>query len=218
MGNDEPFSGKIIIFLGNFRQTCPVIQGGSCQQVVNASIRSSPLWDIFNIKQLTVCIRNAMDPEFTEYVDAIGDGAGPEVEIPYLQNVFTEEDLINFVFPQHVLQQASQCLKHSILCPTNMQVNVYNSKLLHCINGVQRTYHAADSLKEADDVGLPSPNSILDYVVMNTPPRMPHHALTIKVNSVCHLIRNISVDEGLVKNTHVIIVDVGHRIVTVRIL
>lgn len=135
-----------------------------------------------------------------------------------MQNICTDEDLINFVFPQHVLQHASQCLRRSILCPTNMQVDVYNSKLLHCINGVQRTYHAADSLKEADDVGLPLLNSILDYVATNTPPGMPHHVLTIKVNSVCCLICNISVNHGLVKNTCVVIVDVGHRIVTVHIL
>lgn len=49
--------------------------------MVNASIRSSPIWDIFDIKRLTVHIHNAMDPEFAEYVDVIGNGAGPEVEI-----------------------------------------------------------------------------------------------------------------------------------------
>lgn len=159
-----------------------------------------------------------MDLEFAKYMDAIGNAAGPEVEILFLQFMNTEEDLINFVFPQDVLQQPFQCFKHSILCPTNKQVNAYNSKLLCCINGVQWTYHAADTLKEANDMDLPLPNSILDYVATNTPSKMPYHMLTIKVNSVCCLIHNISVDQGLVKKTHVVIVDVGYQIVTMCIL
>ncbi|KIJ16370.1 hypothetical protein PAXINDRAFT_62033, partial [Paxillus involutus ATCC 200175] len=34
MGNNEPFGGKILILLGDFRQTCPVIRCGTRAQVV----------------------------------------------------------------------------------------------------------------------------------------------------------------------------------------
>ncbi|KIM65901.1 hypothetical protein SCLCIDRAFT_51854, partial [Scleroderma citrinum Foug A] len=34
MGNNKPFGGKVIILLGDFRQTCPVIRGGTRAQVV----------------------------------------------------------------------------------------------------------------------------------------------------------------------------------------
>lgn len=39
MGNDLPFGDKVIILLGDFRQTCPVIRRGSRAQVVDASIK-----------------------------------------------------------------------------------------------------------------------------------------------------------------------------------
>ena len=38
MKNDSLFGGKIMILLGDFRQTCPVIHGGSLAQIVDASI------------------------------------------------------------------------------------------------------------------------------------------------------------------------------------
>ncbi|KAJ7348106.1 hypothetical protein DFH08DRAFT_699237 [Mycena albidolilacea] len=47
---------------------------------------------------------------------------------------------------------------------------------------------------------------------------MPPHLLTIKTNSVFRLLRNFSLDLGLVKNVHVVIINVGTRIVTVRFL
>ncbi|KAJ7843150.1 DNA helicase Pif1 like protein, partial [Mycena leptocephala] len=34
MGNNLPFGGKVIVLLGDFRQTCPVIRRGSRAQVV----------------------------------------------------------------------------------------------------------------------------------------------------------------------------------------
>ena len=49
MNNDQPFGGKIVVVLGDFRQTCPVIHGGTRAQVVDASIKSLPLWDFFTI-------------------------------------------------------------------------------------------------------------------------------------------------------------------------
>ena len=49
MGNDRPFGGKTVILLGDFRQTGPVIRGGSRKEIVDASIKSSPLWSSFTI-------------------------------------------------------------------------------------------------------------------------------------------------------------------------
>ena len=80
------------------------------------------------------------------------------------------------------------------------------------------TLLAADSLKEVHNAGLTSPDSALDYVACQTPPGLPNHTLTIKTNGVYHLLRNFSLDRGLVKNVRVVVVDIGTRIITVRLL
>ena len=218
MQNDAPFGGKILVLLGDFRQTCPVIRRGSRAQIVDASIKSSPLWSYFTVYRLHRHRRNAGDPLFAEFVDAIGDGAGPDIPLTMLNIVTNPEDIIQFVYADNVLQNSACCLSRAILAPTNLQVDQYNDVILQRVHGTQRTYLAADTLKEVDNAGLISPDSALDYVARQTPPGLPSHTLTIKINGVYRLLRNFSLDRGLVKNVRVVVVDVGSRLVTVRLI
>ncbi len=138
--NDLPFGDKIFILLGDFRQTCPVIRGGTKNQVIDASIKSSPLWKLFQIRCLLQPFRNAEDPLFAQFVDAIGDGAGPEVSLEGLDIVTEPDDLIDFVYPLQVLSDSTACLKRAILAPTNMQVDHYNNIILNRLDGAERLY------------------------------------------------------------------------------
>ena len=83
---------------------------------------------------------------------------------------------------------------------------------------MQRTYFVAESLKEVEDAGIGSPDSMLGYVARQMPPGLPPHSLTIKVNVVYRLMRNMSIDHGLVKNVCIVVVVLGHHLITVRIL
>ena len=111
-----------------------------------------------------------------------------------LDIVTDPEDLMSFVYPMEILQDSVECLKHSILCPTNIQVDFYNDTLLKRVDGVERTYHAADSLKEVDNASLVTPDSALDYVTKHPPPGFPHSKLIVKTGGVYHLMRNMSID------------------------
>jgi hypothetical protein len=185
---------------------------------VDASIKSSPLFDHFQIFRLTQPIRNAEDLEFANFVDTIGDGAGPDIPLDILSHVHTAKDLTDFVYPPEILSNPVACLSRSILAPTNLQVDSYNETMLRKVDGAARVYLAADSLKEVDDMGLTAPDSILDYVAKHTPAGLPPHSLTVKVNGVFRLLRNFSVDRGLVKNVRVVVTHTGTRLITVRLL
>ena len=99
-----------------------------------------------------------------------------------------------------------------------MQVNKYNTCILKQIPGDVRQYHTADTLKEVADVGLLPPSSILDYVSHHPPPSFPLHKLKIKIGGIYQLLQNMSLDKGLVKNVHFVIVVKGDRLITVHIL
>ena len=218
MNNDEVFGGKVVILLGDFRQTCPVIRKGSRAQVVNACIQKSPIWPEFVIKKLIRPIRNAEDPDFSNYVNHIGDGAGPEIRLDMLQTTTNASELTAFVFPSDILNQPLQCLKRAILAPTHVQVDSYNNEILSRVDGISRTYFAADSLKEIDGTGIQSPDSTLDYVARQNPQGLPNHSLTVKTNGIYRLLRNFSLDRGLVKNVRVVVTGVGVHIISVKIV
>lgn len=221
MENDLPFGGKIMILVGDFRQTCPVIRGGTRAQVVAASIRSSPLWEVFGIRRLTVPIRNAEDPDFADFVDAIGDGAGPDVPLAHMLDVTTvAEGLIEFMFPDDILQQPPRAVKRAILAPTNDQVEDYNNIVLDTVQGLSKTYTAFDSIKEATDAGLPEEvcSAILDYVARRTPPGAPPHDLRVKVGGIYRLMRNMSPERGCIKNVRAVVHQAGRRLVAVQLL
>nr|KAJ0204953.1 hypothetical protein LSAT_V11C500241710 [Lactuca sativa] len=52
-----PFGGKVIVFGGDFRHILPVVPGGSRQNIVNASLSSSYLWEHCNVYRLTKNMR-----------------------------------------------------------------------------------------------------------------------------------------------------------------
>jgi hypothetical protein len=155
---------------------------------------------------------------FADFVDAIGDGAGPDISLEMLSKVYSANELIDFAYPTEILLDPIACFSRAILAPTNKQVDSYNDTILRSVQGLSGTYLAADSLKEVDEQGLTAPDSILDYVSQHTPPGLPPHSLTIKTNAIFRLLRNFSVDRGLVKNVRVVVIHVGVRLITVRLL
>lgn len=225
MGSSVPFGGKVVVLLGDFRQTCPVIRKGTKAEVIDASISRSAIWPNFIIHRLITPIRNAQDPTFAAFVDEIGDGAGPEISFQGFQHAESRTSLIQFTFPQHVIGNPILCLQRCILAPTNLQVDAYNSTILNLLPSEPRFFCAADSLEEHTDVSddlesevLPAPDAVLDYVAKVRPHGMPDHTLLIKLGGVYRILRNLSVDRGLVKNTRVVVTGIGRKLITVHIL
>jgi hypothetical protein len=218
MKSNLPFGGKVVVLLGDFRQTCPVIRNGSRAQTVDACIQSSPLWEHFTIRRLTQAVRNAEDPKFADFVNNVGDGAGPEIDLSILNTTTDAPSLTTFVYPPQILRDPIASLKRAILAPTHKQVDAYNDNIIDQVEGYTRTYLAADTLKEVEDTGLLPPSAVLDYVAKQTPPGLPLHTLVIKTNAVFRLLRNFSLDRGLVKNVRVVVTEVGARIITVKIV
>ena len=211
----HPFGGKILILVGNFCQTCPVVPRGSKHDVIDTSILSSPLWSLFKIWSLTIPIRTAPDPSFHQLSLDIGSGHTCDITLSTFHSVYSIYDLIDFIFPTDVLHAPQLCSSLSILAPTNRQINAYNTAVLEWLSAPQRTYLAADDIKEVNDENL-HPTSLLDYVCRQTPPGIPPHLLTVKIGGIYQLLRNLSVSRNLVKNTRVIITHLGDRLITVR--
>jgi ATP-dependent DNA helicase PIF1 len=218
-GINKPFGGKTFILLGDFKQTCPVIKGAARTRIVQACLKSSILWSLFETVALTIPCRNAEDPGFAQFVDAIGDGSsGSQVELGMIVSLRDHHDMINFVYPTDVIGDSTRCVSRAILAPTNAQVDSYNLHILSKLSGAFQMYYAADSYKEVNDVDLEIPLAGLDYAARTKLPGLPDHCVRIQKDAVYRLLRNLSIDRGLVKNVRVVIRELGQRIITVRLL
>ena len=74
---------------------------------------------------------------------------------PDMLDIVTDtEGIMQFVYPDHILQDSTSCLTHAILESTNQQVDQYNVVIFQCIHGTQHVYLTVDTLKETNNAGL----------------------------------------------------------------
>ncbi|XP_027150281.1 uncharacterized protein LOC113750513 [Coffea eugenioides] len=106
METDDPFGGKVVIFGGDFRQTLPVILGVTKDQLIQASLLHSSLWFRMHKIKLTQNMRAVLDPAFSQFLLAVGEGAEPRFQADY-------EDFLNSqnpkVLPPHKLMLKENC-------------------------------------------------------------------------------------------------------------
>lgn len=106
------------------------------------------------------------------------------------------------------------------------KVDSYNKRISDELGTEMRSYIATDSIKEADvaeEMGTGNgtryeldPSSILDYYATETPPGLPAHSLELRKGAICRIMRNFSIDKGLVKNTRVVITKLLRHVIVVR--
>ena len=210
-----PFGGKSVILLGDFRQTCPIVRGGSRSETIESSIKQSFLWPYFSIHTLSTPIRHLSDPAFASFVDAVGDGLSPTVHLDNFKIVQCERDLIDFVFTSNILLDPCACTSRAILAPTNVQVDRYNDLILDMIPSEERFYYANDSIKETTNADISEHLPILDYLSTKTLPGLPPYCLRVKTNCYFRLLRNLSIDKGLVKNARVVTKTLGSHLISI---
>jgi hypothetical protein len=138
-GTDEPFGGKFILGIGDFRQVGPVIPGGGQADAFHASVKSSPLWPLFHILQLGTPMRYGNDPQLCTFVDNIGDNwEQSEVTLPLFTHTNSMEEAANFIYPNEILADWATCLKRAFLSPRNILVDEFNQLILDRLPGDER--------------------------------------------------------------------------------
>ncbi|RXK34954.1 hypothetical protein M231_07787 [Tremella mesenterica] len=205
----------------------PVIRGGTRAEIVEASMRTSYLWRHFTVHRLITPIRHAAGIELANMVDMVGDGTTPlqddVVDLSMIPTALTGEELTDFVFPHNICSDAVACLHRSILCATNRQCDLYNSNIILTINGEERVSYSHDTIKEVealdtvDSLAL-QPHTQRDVLHAQTPPGVPSHVLSNKVNTIIRLLHNFSQERGLVKIVRLKVTAVGRQTVTCQLI
>ena len=206
---DKPFGGKTVVLGGDFRQILPVIPKGRREQIVEASITKSSLWNNCRVFILTKNMRLTQDPgdigarEFAEWILKIGDGELNDsesealIEIPHdlliQPGSHPFNDIVNATYPdfQAKFNDSKYLEEMEILAPTNEVVEDINNYMIDLINVDEETYLSANSICKAS-------TNILDQDVMYPTelfnslkyPGILNHKLRLKVGLPIMLLRN----------------------------
>jgi hypothetical protein len=174
LDNDHLFGGITVVFGGDFQQTLPVVKQGSRDQIVDASIQHSYIWDHVQILQLTKNMRLLGGPEepdpqdiaFADLLLNIGHGVALKEDTgdnPLPEEIVThsQENLIDFIYsgiqtsppppPEYFLHR-------TILAPRNADVFSTNDAILALMSGDPKQFISADSLIEETGADGPEDN------------------------------------------------------------
>ncbi|XP_076911901.1 uncharacterized protein LOC143570021 [Bidens hawaiensis] len=239
---NQPFGGKVIVFGGDFRQILPVVQHGTRQDVVNASISSSYLWPTIKVLRLTKNMRLTIGCDssnieqtrlFAKWLLDLGEGkvGGPndgetEIEIPddllIKDSLDPLSDLIEFVYPDILSNYKNKEFfeQRAVLAPTNEVVEQINNRLLEMLPGSEYEYLSSDSVCLDESFGDSFDERLYAPDILNglNISGLPKHKLVLKVGVPVMLLRNINQKDGLCNGTRLQITSLGERVTKAQII
>ena len=208
---ETPFGGKTIVLGGDFRQILLVVSKGQREQIVEASINKSSLWNNCNVFILTIIMRLTQNPsdiaarEFSKWILKIGDGELSKndcealIEIPHdlliQPGVHPFNDIVNATYPNFntKFNNSKYLEERAILAPTNEVVEDINGYMIDLFNVDEETYISEDSLCKASsnilDQNVMYPIEFLNSLKF---PGIPIHKLKLKVGLPIMLLRNLN--------------------------
>ncbi|XP_071704431.1 uncharacterized protein [Rutidosis leptorrhynchoides] len=175
---DTLFGGKTVVFGGDFRQILPVIQKGKREDIVDASLNSSYLWDYVTVLKLTVNMRLCGNGD-------VGESEDEDLLITDLDDPIGS--IISTIYPNYLfnLGNPEYYQQRAILAPTHEVVNIVNDRMMMCLDGEERSYLSSDSIcAPKRDAEFNSELYTTDFLNSIEVGGLPKHNLRLKIGLV----------------------------------
>ena len=218
------FGGITVMFAGDFRQTLPVVPGGSRVQIVNASLCKSRLWRHIEVLHLTQNMRLDRTPQsdaFAQWLLKVGAGSDlpPDKSIPLPQNMRLPQnniqDLLNTIYPG--IDQGNMddqfFLERTILSSKNDTVDQLNQSILDIFPGEQSIHMSMDKVKSDNAHIYP-----VEFLNSLNASGLPLARLALKPGCPLMLLRNLDPSNGLCNGTRMVLLDARTMVLRCRIL
>ncbi len=129
MDNDIPFGGKPVVFLGDFKQLLPVVPGSKSDN----SIKNCDWWKDCKEMEFTHNFRAHLNPEYSQFLDDVGNGRIIDVPVPLSSQVACVESLVRGVYGDDMAEVSRS--KNLILALTLEACDKVNSYCLERLTG-----------------------------------------------------------------------------------
>lgn len=234
-----PFAGKVVCFCGDFRQTLPVVVGGTAGDIINRSICSAEFWPSVTMLELTENMRLA-NPNLTtqgknELRDfatdllRVGDGTDTRHDPLLKADVCNwrygwldrneRADLIDAIYRDlpnvEPIRQAAYIAERTILAPVNADVIKINEEVLELNKEPLKVFRAVDMVKDDEHRGMFQDGYFAEAAKHQY--SLPPYILELKVGMPVMVLRNL--DPPLICNgTRLIVDEIGQKNIKCRIL
>jgi hypothetical protein len=200
--NNSPFGGKVMVFVGDFKQLPPVVKKGKGEY---STLRKCIWWSTANKIQFTKNFRALDNQGFISELDQIGNGSVGDVMVPPLSQCSNEDEMIQRVFGEDILS-CDNCI---ILTLKVQDASDVNDRVMRLLPGETFNALAADA--------LPVETHVLPEVVASLSiPGAPNFSIPLKVNARYMVIKNYA--PGVVNGTLCKLISFSSDIVHVQLL
>jgi hypothetical protein len=205
MRNDQPFGGKCVLLMGDFKQLLPVVQYGKGQ---NHTIQKCRWWSMARQLTFTQNWRAAQHPEYCKFLEDVGSGRISCVIPPAANTVSSHAAMIAAVYEDDFNNN------HQILALTLETCAEINSMCFEKLAGELVEMPAGDTYVEcADPDAFPH-----DYVEQLSIKGAPPFILQFKVGGRYMCIRNLDVPRGIINGTMLKLIKCGQRLATFQVI
>jgi PIF1-like helicase/Helitron helicase-like domain at N-terminus/Helicase len=219
---NEYFGGKVVVLTGCFRQTLPIVQKGTRDQIIAATVTSSPLWQ--HVKTLRL-IKNERcnDIYFAKYLMKLANGKKDKDETyvklyPKIRCSKNQKKIIDRIYPekefnnQPINNLAHFYAKRILMAPRHYVCDEVNEEMIDRLIGLQHIYRSDDSVPQ-DRKKIP-----IDVLNKQNPPGIPPHVLKLKIGAPIILLRTINKSAGLVNGARGLIVAMKPNSIQIQLL
>uniref|UniRef100_A0A0L8HYI2 ATP-dependent DNA helicase n=1 Tax=Octopus bimaculoides TaxID=37653 RepID=A0A0L8HYI2_OCTBM len=195
MMSPKSFGGKVLLLGGDFRQTAPIIPGGSNAAVIESSIKQSPLW-YFLLKIGNGILFN-------------NEGLKENlIDIP--QNMTSTNKIVREVLGEELLLDNDAAVERVspriILTPKNKDCLHINTDIMSLLPGEATICRSVDTIVEENNEAVI--HYPVEFINSLTLPGMPPHILTLKRHSIVMLLRNLNSIRGLLNGTQILVLSI----------
>ncbi|VDP43810.1 unnamed protein product [Heligmosomoides polygyrus] len=213
--------GIWIILGGDFRQIPPIVPKAGRSEILNVSIKSSPLWPHFFEYRLTENVRASSGGiGWSNFLIQFGNGElqndSNEVKVP--DDMLSSGDIADEIFGDIMtLEDMSAALGRAILTPRNFDSLEINNKVLSKLPGQEKIYRSIDEVMNDETEANNDTEYLLEFLNSLTPQGYPPHELHLKKGAVIMLLRNLRVNHGLCNGTRLTVEHMDRNILGCKI-